>query len=144
MDCRTIRRLLGPGLALALACGCSHFDLLPSKATPQEKAAADAKKAAEARAEAEMNAATKKEDESLKPLRRAATCAAFGNFHAKKAQAVGLPLSEKEQLRNEARACFGQALTHDPNCLTAYHGLGELYQDMERFADAAAVYQEGA
>lgn len=87
----------------------------------------------------------KVEPENSRPKRspKAATCVAFGDFRASTATEPGRSPSEREQLREQARRAYQQALETDAHCVPAYLGLARLYQALEDPERALAVYQKG-
>jgi tetratricopeptide (TPR) repeat protein len=110
---------------LVMAWGCAHVQNQgPDQATPQ------------------VAAKTQKEIDLPKRTPQASTCVAFGSFNAELASKPGLPLAQQEQMREQARRAYQQALKIDPNSLAAYAGLGKLYQEKGDYEQAAAVYQK--
>jgi tetratricopeptide (TPR) repeat protein len=79
------------------------------------------------------------------PMRmpHSSTCVAFADFRVKAALDPKRSPGEKEQMRDEARRAYQQALKIEPSCLAAYSGLARLYQAMGDRERAIQTYQKG-
>src|SRR5437588_5772602 len=108
MDCRRAL-VLTVGLVSG-ALGCDHSSSVPLAPQPVVSAAN-----------------IKKEPELPKRRPQAATCVAFAEMNAKAADEEGRAPLDQEQLRNQARKAYQQALDIDPKCLDALRGLARLY-----------------
>jgi tetratricopeptide (TPR) repeat protein len=84
----------------------------------------------------------KKEADRPKRTPKAETCVAYGNFAAEEANAPEKAPLEVEAQRDIARKAYQQALSIDPNCLSAYRGLTALYVAMKDYKHATATYQD--
>ena len=67
----------------------------------------------------------------------------FGDFAAQEAAAPEKTLVQVQELRDTSRKAYQQALSIDPNCLSAYQGLTALYVSMKDYKHAIATYQDG-
>ena len=116
--------LLGIVVAAGVA-GCTHETIPLAPGTP-------------------IPATAKIEKESDLPKRKpqAATCVAFGNFREQEALAPERSPLEQQQLREQARKAYQQALEIDPNHLQASQSLARLYVAMNDFDHAFATYEK--
>jgi tetratricopeptide (TPR) repeat protein len=74
---------------------------------------------------------------------QAQTCVAFGDFRLQSAADPKLTALEREQLRDQGRRAYQQALKIDPGCQAAYRGLGRLYQAAGDYERAVETYNKG-
>jgi Tfp pilus assembly protein PilF len=72
---------------------------------------------------------------------KSATCIAYGNFAAQSSADPICSDAKRQQLREQARMAYQQALTIDPNDLTALTALGWLYVAMDDHDHALATLQ---
>jgi tetratricopeptide (TPR) repeat protein len=84
-------------------------------------------------------AARKKEEPKRQPL--PATCVAFGNFAAESSVDPLCQPGKRQELREQARKAYQQALASEPNNLTALTALGWLYVAMDDHDHAMATLQ---
>jgi tetratricopeptide (TPR) repeat protein len=84
-----------------------------------------------------------KEKDLPKKEPQAATCVAFGNYQLQSASEPGRTAAQKEQLYDQARKSFQQAVKGDPHCAEAYRGLARVYQCQGSHDRAVTTYQEG-
>ena len=76
---------------------------------------------------------TKADDDKDKPKQapKASTCAAFGTFNLKASvEQKDKPAQVREQMLDQARRAFQQALKTDPDCMEAWLGLGQTYHQL--------------
>jgi tetratricopeptide (TPR) repeat protein len=109
MDCR---RKLWLGLALLGGAGCSHT----ADKTPQQMAGLPP-----------PDAVIKKEEPLPAKTPKAVSCVAAGDFYVGEAAQRDAEPVKQEQLRDQARKAYQQALALDPKHLPAYRGLANLY-----------------
>jgi tetratricopeptide (TPR) repeat protein len=123
MDCRA-----SVLLAAAWAAGCVHqevahkpiADPVPAKAPSRDAAAGE------------------KPKKNPKP----ATCVAFGNLHEQGAADPDRDPAERDLLRDQARRAYAQALSIDPNFLTALTGMGRLYENAGEHDQGVAYFRK--
>jgi tetratricopeptide (TPR) repeat protein len=114
-----------PLWALVVLCGslgCAHLGELPWTSSGQ-------------------NTADSREDSSHRQP-RAATCIAYANLSEQAAADPRCTPSKSEQLRDQARKAYQQALRIEPGNLTALTGLARLYIAMDDQAHAIATYEK--
>jgi tetratricopeptide (TPR) repeat protein len=112
------------GFLLGTAAGCVHQQTTPIQ--PPEPA---------------VTQKIEKPDEGPQRLPKASTCAAFGTFNLKAyAQPDRTPI-QKQQLLDQARRAFQQAIKEDPKLVDAYQGLAQAYQEMGDQDRAEATYE---
>lgn len=87
--------------------------------------------------------ANAKKEEPPKRTPQPSTCVAFASFHAKAANEPDRPAPQCDYARGQAYRAYQQALALDPKCIPAYLGLGQLLQDMGKFAEAEKIYKKG-
>jgi tetratricopeptide (TPR) repeat protein len=75
---------------------------------------------------------------------QASTCVAFGDFHLKGAEAEGHTAIQKDQILDQARKAYQQAIKLDPKCVPAYRGLARAYEQLGDHDRVVATYQSGA
>jgi tetratricopeptide (TPR) repeat protein len=73
---------------------------------------------------------------------RPETCVAYGDFRSKEACAPQYTSAQRDQLREDAREAYQDALSLDAKCVAAHKGLGRLYADMDDYPRAVASYQK--
>jgi tetratricopeptide (TPR) repeat protein len=73
---------------------------------------------------------------------RPATCVAFGDFLAREANSAEQSAVQKQQLREQARKAYQQALTLDEKYLPALQELAVLYVAMDDHAHAVGTLQK--
>jgi tetratricopeptide (TPR) repeat protein len=71
------------------------------------------------------------------------TSVAAANFYAQEALAPGCTPMRRQELREQARLAYQQAIRIDPKHVPAYQGLGRLYAETEDTAHAVETYQKG-
>jgi tetratricopeptide (TPR) repeat protein len=81
-------------------------------------------------------------DGEPKRMPRPATCVAAGQFREQEADNPEVPPAVKEQLREQARKAYQQAIAIDPNYLPAHRGLARLYETMGDHEHAIATYEK--
>jgi tetratricopeptide (TPR) repeat protein len=74
---------------------------------------------------------------------QASTCVAFGDFHLKAATDEGHTAIQKDQILDQARKAYQQALKLDPKCVPAYRGLARTYEQLGDHDRVVATYQSG-
>jgi regulator of sirC expression with transglutaminase-like and TPR domain len=74
---------------------------------------------------------------------KASTCVAFGNMRAGEATDEKLPETTRQQLQEQARAAYQQALSIDTSHVPAYLALANLYITEEDYPRALATYKKG-
>jgi tetratricopeptide (TPR) repeat protein len=74
---------------------------------------------------------------------QASTCVAFGDFHLKAAAGEGHTAIQKDQILDQARKAYQQALKLDPKCVPAYRGLARTYEQIGDHDRVVATYQSG-
>jgi tetratricopeptide (TPR) repeat protein len=74
---------------------------------------------------------------------QASTCVAFGDFHFKAATDGGHTAIQKDQILDQARKAYQQALKLDPKCVPAYRGLARTYEQLGDHDRIVATYQSG-
>ncbi len=122
MDCRK-----GLWLALGLwggAVGCQHTGPVAVATVPPDAVV------------------TPKTADGPKKLPRPETCVAFADCRAVEACAANYSPSQREQLRDDARKAYQDALSLDPKCLAAQRGLARLYLSSEDYPRAIAAYEK--
>jgi tetratricopeptide (TPR) repeat protein len=118
MDCR---KSLVLALGLAGAVGCvPQNSVQPPPPVPKEVA-----------------------EKAKDPKNQAQTCVAMGNYLVGSAEGFPPGSAKQEQLFNEARHQYQQALTHDANCYAAYRALAELFNKMSDYDNAVKWYRKG-
>jgi tetratricopeptide (TPR) repeat protein len=138
MDCR---RLLLPAVwVLGGAVGCHQVATMPPPSATQTYAPISAVAPPPPAVPADVQ--VKKEADLPKRTPRAATCVAFGEFQSREALAPEKTPAQKEQLQDQARKAYQQAINVDPNHLPAYRGLARLYEQMNDPTHAVATYQK--
>jgi tetratricopeptide (TPR) repeat protein len=78
---------------------------------------------------------------SKKP--HASTEVAYGTFRVREAADPHLTRAQKEDLWEQARHAFQNALKLDPDCSAAWDGLGNLYTTMADYDRAVKAFQQG-
>jgi tetratricopeptide (TPR) repeat protein len=73
---------------------------------------------------------------------QASTCVAFGTFHLKAAVEMDRTPAQRQELLDQARRSYQQALKVDPKCLDAYHGLARTYLQMGDREHMVATFDE--
>ena len=111
MDCRSVLWGFGVGL-LGVAAGCSTVPTNPMQQIECAKQAAEAPPA--------------KGKTLARRQPKAESCVAFGNFRLHESMIPGKAEGDQQQLRQQAREAFQQALKIDPKCLEAQVGLARL------------------
>lgn len=132
MDCRAapsrlVSLVLGSTSILGLlGTGCTQLPVQP--AVP----------------ETALTAAIKADAEKELPKRppQAATCVSYGSFYLKAAAEPAHSSVEREQLLDQARRSFQQALKLEPKSLDAHRGLARTYQERNEYDRAAQTYQD--
>jgi tetratricopeptide (TPR) repeat protein len=135
MDCR--RTLMPAVWLLTGALGCAHDNggTPPVvRETPPPPLAA--------RANLSPYAPAKHELDGPKRIPRPDTCVQAGNFFVGEAVALEQDSTAQEQMRDQARRAFQQALSIDPTYLPAYQSLARLYVIMGDYDHALATYQK--
>jgi tetratricopeptide (TPR) repeat protein len=66
---------------------------------------------------------------------------AFGDFHLQAATGQDRPPAQKQQILDQARKAYQQALKLDPKCIAAYRGLARTYQQLGDHDRTVATYQ---
>jgi tetratricopeptide (TPR) repeat protein len=135
-------KLLSWGLAAALgAAGCQHAKApggaASQAAPPTQLASTTTMKVAP------DGTPIKPAPELPKRQPKPETCVAAANFYAQEAQAPNCPPLRCQELREQARRAFEQAIQIDPKHVPAYQGLARLYADTEDTAHAVETYQKG-
>jgi tetratricopeptide (TPR) repeat protein len=74
---------------------------------------------------------------------QASTCVAFGDFHLKGAAGEGHTAIQKDQILDQARKAYQQALKLDPKYVPAYRGLAQTYEQLGDHDRVVAAYQSG-
>jgi tetratricopeptide (TPR) repeat protein len=74
---------------------------------------------------------------------KASTCVAFGNMRASEGANEKLPLPTRQQMQEQARIAYQQALSIDASYVPAYIALANLYTTEEDFPRALATYRKG-
>jgi tetratricopeptide (TPR) repeat protein len=87
--------------------------------------------------------AVKKEDDLPKRNPKASTCVAFGNYRAGEAADDKVSPAARQQMQEQARVAYEQALRIDANYVPAYLGLSELYIAEDDYPRALATYIKG-
>jgi tetratricopeptide (TPR) repeat protein len=77
-----------------------------------------------------------------KRMPRPATCLAAGQFREHEAECPDVPPAVKEQLREQARKAYQQAIAIDPNYLPAQRALAHLYETLGDYEHAVATYEK--
>jgi tetratricopeptide (TPR) repeat protein len=122
MDCR---KTLVLALGLAGAAGCvTQNSVQPPPAAPPQ-------------------VVEKAKDLPKHPPKHAETCIALGNYFATGADSVPQGSAQQERLYEQARREYEQALSVDPNCLGAFHALGQLHVKMGDLDGAVKWYRKG-
>ena len=87
---------------------------------------------------------TKPGSEKEAPMRapKAATCIAFGDFRAIEAKNLDRSSLQRQQLFEDARKAYQQALSIEPDNLQALVGLARLYSSMEDYQHAQETYEQ--
>jgi Flp pilus assembly protein TadD len=134
MDCR---HLLWPALGLlAGAAGCQHQQGVTgaagSQGPPSPVAAVTPG----------VDVPIRKEPELPKRAPKASTCVAFADFQASEAAAPDQTPLRRQQLHEQARKAYQQALAIDPKCLAAHQGLARLYLAMDDQSHAVAALEK--
>ena len=80
-------------------------------------------------------------EETVRPP-KAATCIAFGDFRAIEAKNLERSSLQRQQLFEDARKAYQQALSIEPENLQAMVGLARLYASMEDYQHAQEMYQQ--
>jgi len=117
---------LGLGL-VAFAFGCNPQGMLPLV----PNSGTDMSASAEAG----------KDDNLPKRQPHPSTCVTLGNNSEREANSPGKSPAEQEQLREQARLAYQQALNIDPSYLQASLSLARLYETMGDHGRAVATYQ---
>lgn len=89
-----------------------------------------------------MTESAKKVKEKPPRPPRAQSCLAFGDFFAQRLKTPNSSPTDREQWRVNAELEYRQAVRLDPQCGPAYIGLARLHQDMGKYSEANAVYQD--
>lgn len=76
----------------------------------------------------------------LKRVPQASTCVAFGDFNLRASADGEHTAAQREQLLDQARRAYQQALKTDPKCREAYVGLTRAYERMGDHARAVETY----
>jgi len=84
----------------------------------------------------------KKDTDLPKRLPKAATCVAFGNYRAGEATDEKLPLTTRQEMQEQARKAYQQALAIDATYMPAYLGLANLYVAEEDYTRAFETYKK--
>jgi len=87
---------------------------------------------------------TKKEENLPIKAPKAATCIAFADFRAQEAASKDRPALQRQQLQEDARKAYQQALEIERDNLQALVGLARLYVQMEDFQHAQSTYELAA
>jgi tetratricopeptide (TPR) repeat protein len=134
MDCR---RTVGAAVCLlAGALGCSH-DTVGTQPAPLRETAPPPL-AYTTSAYAPMNPTT---PNTPKRTPQAASCVAGGDYIAGEAAALDKGSAAQEAMFDKARKAYAQAISIDPNCVSAYQSLARLYVQMDDFDHATATYR---
>jgi tetratricopeptide (TPR) repeat protein len=72
----------------------------------------------------------------------ASTCVSFGDFREREAMEPKTAEADKQQMHDQARRAYQQALEIDPKCLAAYTGLARLYTNVGDHVRAVATYEK--
>jgi tetratricopeptide (TPR) repeat protein len=83
-----------------------------------------------------------KADEGPKKPPKPELCAAFGDYRLREASAPQYSQTQREQLWEEARRAYQQALTLDSKCLAAHRGMARLATAMDDSPRAVACYEK--
>jgi tetratricopeptide (TPR) repeat protein len=78
-----------------------------------------------------------------RPANKAGVCVAAGNFCESEGGKAPAGSAKQEQLYDQARRAYQQALESDPNHLPAYQSLARLYTAMGDHEHAVATYRKG-
>lgn len=92
----------------------------------------------------EPKMAVKKEENLPIKAPKAATCIAFADFRAQEASNFERPPLQRQQLQEDARKAYQQALDTEPENLQALVGLSRLYVQMEDYQHAQMGYEKAA
>jgi tetratricopeptide (TPR) repeat protein len=134
-------KLLGWGLAAALGvAGCQHAK--PPGTAAQQTASYSPLSTTTTRVAAD-GTPIKPAPDLPKRQPKPETCVAAASFYATEAAAPNTPPLHVQELREQARRAYEQALQVDPKHVPAYQGLGRLYADAEDTAHAVETYQKG-
>jgi Tfp pilus assembly protein PilF len=143
MDCR---RPLWLGLCLlGGTVGCQSFPWKSSPATPSTPSTPAVTAAPTVKEQPVLpppDAVITKAADLPPKQPTAAQCLAFGEFYAAEAMGPGKPATQVQNLRDQARKAYQQALTIDPKNIAAYQGLARLYFTMDDDTHAVATYQK--
>jgi Flp pilus assembly protein TadD len=135
------RKLLSWGLAAALGvAGCQHAK--PPGAAAQQTASYSPLTTTTTRVAAD-GTPIKPAPDLPKRQPKPDVCLAAGNFYADEAKAPNCPPQRGQELREQARLAYQQAIQIDAKYGPAYQGLGRLYADTEDTAHAVETYQKG-
>ena len=126
------RFLSSPGRSLATA-----FLVIAAGCVPQTSLPLTSNSAAP------VPAADSHKDDTGKRQPHAVTCVAFGDFHLKASSDSERPPAQKEQILDQARRAYQQALKLDPKSVGAYRGLARTYQQLGDHERTLATYQSG-
>jgi tetratricopeptide (TPR) repeat protein len=113
-------------LLLALASGCASEMSLPLSSKTPESARTESRKEGASNRNPQAN-----------------TCVAFGDFHLKAATDQEHTPIQKDQILDQARKAYQQALKLDPKCIPAYRGLAKTYEELGDHDRTVAAYQSG-
>ncbi len=131
------------GLAAALGvAGCQHAKA-PGTAAPTTQTASYSPLSSTTTKVAADGTPIKPAADLPKRQPKADTCVAAANFYATEAVAPNGTPQRCQELREQARRAYEQAVQLDPKHVPAYQGLGRLYVDMEDTAHAVETYQKG-